>query len=77
MPRCSSEGSRNFGGMTATDSIVDAIAPHGIDGEYRRLDVMHRRELSGTPGFALVNTKAFDIDGQPVSSAPQLTYYSQ
>lgn len=53
---------------------VDILAPQGIDSRYLQLFVVHPRGLASTPNISLVSSAVYDINGQPLSVQPVLTY---
>lgn len=56
---------------------IDIIAPQGIDSRYLQAFVVHPRGLSGSPGFTLVSSAVYDINGQTLTVTPQLAYSAQ
>ncbi len=53
---------------------IDIVAPQGIDGRFLMLYVMHPRDLPASPNFALNSATVYDLNGQPQSIQPVLTY---
>lgn len=54
---------------------IDIVAPQGVNGKYLQLFVMHPRGLSGSPGFTLVDSKAYGVDGSLISTQPTMQYF--
>lgn len=54
---------------------IDIVAPQGVNGKYLQLFIMHPRGLSGLPGFALVDSKAYGVDGTLIPTQPTMQYY--
>lgn len=54
---------------------IDIVAPQGINGKYLQLFVIHPKGLSGSPAFALIDAKAYGIDGSLLSAPPSLQYF--
>lgn len=56
---------------------IDIVAPQGIDGRYLQAFILHPRGLAAAPGFSLLSSAVYDVNGQLLSTQPQLAYYPQ
>ena len=56
---------------------IYVIAPNGIGDKYLQVYVMHPKGLSGDPGLSLVEALGYGVDGGPLATAPQFSYYPQ
>lgn len=53
---------------------VDILSPRGIQPRYLQLFVMHPVGIPD-PGFGIVSSAVYDIDGNPLAVSPALDYY--
>ena len=55
--------------------LIDIVSPQGIKQKYLMAYIIHPRGLSGEPGFNIVSSKVYDVNGNEVSFLPTLEYF--
>lgn len=53
---------------------IDVIAPQGIKAVFLKLYAIHPDGIDGSPNFQITTSNIYDIDGNPISLTPTLTY---
>jgi hypothetical protein len=53
---------------------VDVVAPQGIASAYMKIYVLHPKGVNGSPGFGLITSAVYAVDGSAMTLQPTLEY---
>jgi len=54
---------------------IDVVAPQGIKQSYLMMYIVHPRGLPAQPGFNVISSKIYDVNGDEISLIPTLEYF--
>jgi len=54
---------------------LDIIAPQGINQNFLKAYLVHPSGLAGAPGFNILNSDVYDINGNSITLVPSLAYF--
>jgi hypothetical protein len=55
--------------------FLDVVAPQGIEPKYLKVYMVHPKGLTGSPGFSLVSSTVYDVNGSAIVVNPTLEYF--